>query len=134
MDDKFPSILWFLKLGGATVAAILLMCCLGAWLVYVARRNEELDEDEGDVDLDQSLGSYKVQESTQSTSWGHRQNLLEMNQSLSHGDRRRRDDFILSPIVLGSQLGGGRNRSDSDSDFEMVDLEEAKVTTAMLSR
>lgn len=137
MDDKFPSILWFLKLAGATLGVIILMCCLGAWLVHVARRNEEVEEE--NVDLDQSIGSYKVQQSlNQSSLWGQRQGLLEMTQTSSSSERRLQSDFILSPIALSSHLGSGHLRgdgdADSDSDFEMIDQEEAKVTTAMLGR
>jgi len=143
MNDRYPSIIWFLKLCGATVGAIILMCCLGAWLVHVARRNEV--EEEGDVDLDQSLGSYKIQQSSptqqqQSSTWGQRQGLLEMTQTSSRRERYLRSDFILSPIALSSghqhsRGGGNGDGDDSDSDFELVDHEEeAKVTTAMLIR
>ena len=139
MNDKYPSILWFMKLFGATVGAIILMCCLGAWLVHVARRNEV--EEEGDVELDQSLGSYKIQQSSStqqpSSTWGQRQGLLEMTQTTSRRERYLRSDFILSPIALSGHLGSnhsGGDGGDSDSDFEIVDQEEAKVTTAMLSR
>lgn len=133
MNDKFPSILWYLKLIGATVGAIFLFCCLGAWLVYVARRNEA--EEEGDIELDQSLSSYKGQQSTQQSSlWGQRQGLLEMSQTSSRSERHFRSDLILSPISFANQFEPDQGDRDLFSDFEIVEHDDAKATTSMLGR